>query len=166
MRSPRQGYETVLLPLAESRLALMRELLASLSASRKAVRAMDLTAIQQETMQQLKLRQEFAEHLCGETKAREVRSIEVRNKEAREESARSTALDPKICAPELHEQLKQTEISVLHALQLQSALLTRAQRKVRVMANMLADPSRNYGISLAQSGMVSTTFESKRANQV
>jgi hypothetical protein len=45
----------------------------------------------------------------------------------------------------LDEELRQSGSRVLAAGRLQAALLARAQRQLRVLVNMLTDPSANYG---------------------
>ena len=50
----------------------------------------------------------------------------------------------------LEKELRLSGTRILEAARLQSALLARAQSKLRVMANMLADPSVDYGRLLAR----------------
>lgn len=45
---------------------------------------------------------------------------------------------------ELSQELRRSQWRVLHAARVQAALLQRAQRKLTVMANMLAGCERNY----------------------
>jgi hypothetical protein len=99
-------------------LAVLRELEASLLASRRALLALDLGAIERGTREQAGLIREF-----------------------------DALLRPGLSAetPERQEAFRQSAQRILEASRLQAALLVRAQRKLRVLANMLAGPSASYG---------------------
>lgn len=99
-------------------LTMLSQLEASLHGSRKALLARDLARVEQETGEQ--------RVLAGKIEA---------------------ILQQRI-APSgsgLEEDLKQSGKRVLAAGRLQAALLARAQRQLRVLVNMLADPSATYG---------------------
>jgi hypothetical protein len=102
--------------------ALIERLQASLERDARALLALDLTRIRQETAEQA------------------IMSGELKSKLAQ--------LQP----PQAHSrELAQKARRVLEASRLQLALLARSQRKLRVMANMLAGPSADYGPALARS---------------
>jgi hypothetical protein len=129
-----------LLPAEEGvriRLGLLRALQASLAASRKALLELDLAGIERGTSEQAALSRKLTE---------DFRRGRVRL--AREQ--------------QLAEELRQSEREVWQAARVQAALLTRAQGKLRVLANMLADPSMNYGPLLARSGALP---DSRHSNQ-
>jgi len=124
--------------LLGTRLALMRQLLASLSASRRALLAMDLAAIERGTREQFGLSGVLAEIVRGS----------------------------RPCASDLTGELKRIESEVLQALRLHSALLVRMQRKIRVIANMLADPALNYSPGPERTQLWPHTLNSARAQQI
>jgi hypothetical protein len=99
-------------------LALLGELEAGLHASRKALLARDLAGIETGTREQRVL----------------VRAIEALLRQGTVPSGSG-----------LDEKLRQSGSRVLAAGRLQAALLARAQRQLRVLVNMLRDPSANYG---------------------
>jgi hypothetical protein len=99
-------------------LALFGQLEASLHGSRKALLARDLAGIDQGTREQ--------RALAGKIEAVLRKGIVS-------------------SAGGLQEELRQSGKRVLAAGRLQAALLARARRQLRVMVNMLADPSVNYG---------------------
>jgi hypothetical protein len=141
--------------LGRRRLAWMRHLFASLSASRTALLAMDLPALERATREQFVLSRELA------TFVRETRpssayvrdSLLVHAPDAKHEST-------------LTGELRRVESDVVQALLLQSALLVRMQRKIRVMANMLADRSLNYGPGPERSGAWPRTLTEAQGQQV
>ncbi|MGA8837765.1 MAG: hypothetical protein WB538_19200 [Candidatus Sulfotelmatobacter sp.] len=126
--------------LERTRLALMRQLQASLLASRNALLALDLAAIGQGTREQVELSLRLGENIgiLATSAVRIGRLIEPRP------ASGCAALAPEL-EPELTADLKRAELDVMQALRLQSALLARARAKLRVLANMLAGPSVNYG---------------------
>lgn len=99
-------------------LTMLSQLEASLHGSRKALLARDLAGVEQETREQ--------RVLAGKIKA---------------------ILQQRIAplGSGLEEDLKQSGKRVLAAGRLQAALLARAQRQLRVLVNMLTDPSATYG---------------------
>lgn len=99
-------------------LALFCQLEASLHGSRKALLARDLAGIEQGTREQ--------RALAGKVEAVLRKSIV-------------------FSGSGLEQELKQAGKRVLAAGRLQAALLARARLKLRVLANMLAGPSVNYG---------------------
>lgn len=103
-----------------SRLALLRELALSLSASRAALVALDLSRIEQGTREQIELSHRLTKDLAGEDEGN---------------------------VPEPELEMSQAEDEVRQALRLHAALLARVQIKLRVLANMLAGPSVNYSVS-------------------
>jgi len=106
------------------RLELMRRLEASLCRSHQALAALDLAGIRHETEDQWSL--------CGSLR------LEIRRMKA----ARDRRVDSD---SETSGELRQRAWKVLAAVRLQAALLKRAQRKLVVIANMLAGAERNYG---------------------
>ncbi|MFZ0774294.1 MAG: hypothetical protein WCA49_23760 [Candidatus Sulfotelmatobacter sp.] len=123
------------------RLALTRDLQASLSASHKALLALDLRGIERGTSEQVGLSRKLAEDL------RRGRVSPAREKR-------------------LAEELRQSEREVWQAARLQAALLARAQCKLRVLSNMLADPSVNYGPLLTRSGAPPHASHFKRGGEI
>ncbi|MFZ0814510.1 MAG: hypothetical protein WAM78_03270 [Candidatus Sulfotelmatobacter sp.] len=99
-------------------LALLSQMEASLDGSQKALLARDLAGIEQGTREQ--------RALAGEIEAVLRKGI----------------------APSgngLEEELRRRRNRVLDAGRVQAALLARARRQLRVLVNMLTDPSANYG---------------------
>ncbi len=127
-----------------NRLDLMRCLLASLCGSHRALLTMDLLSIEQRTSEQVVLSGMLAE----EVRRRSTSSSSSSSKDRTSSSDCDFAVSG--CPPGLKEELGQSEREVLQALRLQAALLMRARRKLRVLSNMRADPSLNYGPRMAQ----------------
>lgn len=123
------------------RLALLRALLASLCESHQALLELDLAGIERGTREQVVLSRKLAEDFRqgGIWLAKERR---------------------------LAEEIRQSEHEVWRAARGQAALLARVQGKLRVVANMLADPSVNYGPLLARSGAWPHTFHGKRGGEI
>jgi hypothetical protein len=118
-------------------LAVMHKLEASLEASRRALLALDLAAIERGTSEQAGLVREF-DALLRQTR-----------EDGRPDlSGPSLSMGPR----ERQEMLRQSAQRILEAARLQAALLARAQRKLRVLANTLAGPSVNYGRLWARNG--------------
>lgn len=115
-------------PAMENRLALLKKLEASLARSHRALISLDLPAIEQSTKEQRML----SVHLSLEMRRPAVAGGVSKTKH-----------------PELSCELTNRGWKVLHAAQLQAALLKRAHRKLHVMANMLAGSDRNYAAPLA-----------------
>jgi len=111
---------------ALARLAWMGKLEASLVGSHKALLALDLAGIEQRTVEQIGLIREFAAMR--------------RPREPEDE-----ALDRALRTPTLEKELRRSGTRILDAVRVQAALLARAQSKLRVLANLLAGPSVDYG---------------------
>jgi hypothetical protein len=105
-----------------SRLVLLRELALSLSASRAALVALDLSGIEDGTREQINLSHRLAADMAGEDDVPE----------------------PDL---EMKSEMAQVENEVRQALRLHAALLARVEIKLRVLANMLAGPSVNYSVN-------------------
>jgi hypothetical protein len=123
---------------ARARLAWMGKLEASLVGSHKALLALDLAGIEQRTVEQIGLLEEFATIWRPRERSREP---EHEHKHEHE----NDALDRAVRALELEKELRRRGKRILDAVRLQAALLARAQGKLRVLANMLAGPSADYG---------------------
>jgi hypothetical protein len=117
-------------------LALMGELEASLERSRKALLAQDLAGIERGTGEQVGLLEAI------DAAVRRSVTPCTTWKQTRGLSASS---------PGLEEELRHSRDRIMEAVRLQAALLARARSKLRVLANMLADPSVDYGPLLARS---------------
>lgn len=107
---------------APSRLVLLRELTLSLSASRAALVALDLSGIEQGTREQTELSHRLAEDMAEKGHVPEPDT-------------------------EMKSEMTQAENEVRRALRLHAALLARVQIKLRVLANRLAGPSVNYSVN-------------------
>src|SRR5579863_8443882 len=136
--SPPPGNEAERL---RRRVILMGELETSLEASRNALLALDLANIENETRHQIYLIREFDLQLQAS-----------RTPAARERSAEPGCGGAQVAVPELEETLGRSQKRIFDALRLQAALLARARRKLRVLANMLAGPSGPYGPLLTRDG--------------
>jgi len=80
-------------------------------------------------------------------------------------AARAQTGSAKNRPPDLAEELSRSEDEVLRALRLQSALLARARHKLLVLANMLADPTMNYGPAAAGGRKLPPAFAGKRGGR-
>lgn len=109
--------------------ALLEELESSLATSYKALLKLDLAAIEQGTSEQASLIGKF---------------VAIRKQSG------NTAFRFPAHADELCAEIRRSRTRILQATRLQAALLARAQLKLRVLANMLAEPSADYGPLLAQ----------------
>jgi|SRR5271154_4047652 len=138
------------------RLALTRALQASLCASRKALLELNLAGIERGTSEQIELSRELAEDL------RRGIGWPARERRSGEDRAPGFA----VCVPQLAEELRQSEREVLQAARLQAALLARSQGKLRVLSNMLAGSSCNYGPLLARSGALAHARKFKRGGEI
>jgi hypothetical protein len=117
-------------------LPLLLQLEASLYNSRTALLALDLAGIERETREQIILSQKIAAKVRrGSESTSRMRQTEV-------ERRASTSAGG---APEIPDEMARTVSRVFEALRLQAALLARARGKLRVLANMLVDPSVTYG---------------------
>lgn len=115
---------------APERLQLLQELEASLSGSRQALLALDLAGIEQGTREQVGL----------------VRELQSFPDMQMPQPGAETPSSPR----ETVEEVRRCEQSVLQAVRVQAALLARAQRKLLILANMLAGPSLDYGCLFAK----------------
>lgn len=131
--------------IATLRLELMRQLQASLTKSHRAMLELDLASIRQATAEQAGLSRQLAELIWPGLEPPIIKRTILERAFIGRAFAGERAPVSTGCAPRLHAELKEIEREVRQALLLQSALLGRARHKLRVMANMLADPSRNYG---------------------
>lgn len=132
------------------RLALMRQLQASLAGSRKALLELDLAGIGRGTGEQIELNRMLAEEIQRDREPSAIPKRETFKKE---------------CASGTEEELRQSERDVLHALRLQAVLLARMRSKLCVLANMLADRSVNYGPLLEQNGVLPHAFRGHRGGE-
>ena len=124
------------------RLQLLRELEASLSGSRRALLALDLAGIEQGTREQVGLVRELERFPEREMQIpRPAQELKKRMQESGEVPT---------CSQEVAEEVRRCEQSVLQAARVQAALLARARRKLRILANMLAGPSLNYSSLFAK----------------
>jgi hypothetical protein len=143
MTSCDQGFDLTLV-------SLLRRLQASLGRSSRALVALDLAGIEGETREQREL----------------VRALAVRAKplhwknEPEIENDSAQATERRL---QMARELRQSEAQVRQALRLQAALLRRSQHKLRVMANMLADPAANYGAPFVP-GMQTLVCAAKRSS--
>jgi hypothetical protein len=117
------------------RARLMAELEASLLCSRKALLAMDLAGIERQTGEQRALIRKF-EKLLVEGRLAQPSQLQS------EKDTRSAA---HLWSPGLEEKVRRKANQMAEATRLQAALLTRAQCKLRILANMLAGSSVIYG---------------------
>jgi hypothetical protein len=115
-------------------LLLMRELEGSLDASRKALLALDLNGIERGTREQVGLIRKLEAVLHSSGRPR-----------VQEKQREGQAFDSSASACELEAERTQCQSRILQATRLQAALLARARYKLRVLANMLAGCSINYG---------------------
>jgi hypothetical protein len=116
------------------RLALMRALQTSLCAGHTALVELNLHGIDCGTREQVVLSRKLAE---------DFRQGSAAPSGTRSGQGRSGAFAA--CTLQLAEELRQSERDVVQGLRLQAALLARAQSKLRVLANMMADPGVDYG---------------------
>jgi|SRR5579862_3052552 len=123
-----------------SQLALMSRLEASLKTGLRALLALDLAGIERCTREQNSLGKELAALL---------------------EDAGSGEGHPGCAgnASEIGHELGRTQNRIRDAIRLQSALLKRAEAKLRVLANMLADPSAAYTLPSASRGRTPESCE-------
>jgi hypothetical protein len=138
---------------------------ASLSGSREALLALDLDGIEQGTREQIGLSIKLAEDIARAKRKRREEfglPLEVVGEIKREIKQE---MKPEI-EPRMREELRQSQLGVVQALRLQSALLVRAQWKLRVLSNMLAGPSVNYGPPIARRGALPRGFSFTRGGEV
>jgi hypothetical protein len=138
------------LALAAVRLALLRELEASLLASQKAVQRLDLESIERGTCEQVALVAKLAAASPRGSDAPTESSDQPATQESRHMGqaasvlqvyVRDEAKEPRLCAAR-----------IMHAARVQGALLARMQGKLRVLSNMLAGPGVDYALMADSSG--------------
>ena len=149
------------------RLKLLRELEASLRGSRQALLALDLAGIEQGTREQVGLVRELQRFpepwmkMPGPGARLEQRS------EGRENETRGTGTSERPAwSREMAAEVRRSEEAVLQAARVQAALLARAQRKLRILANMLAGPTLNYGRLFAKAGGPASIAYSMRDGEI
>jgi hypothetical protein len=143
---------------APERLKLLRELEASLRGSRQALLALDLAGIEQGTREQVGLVRElqrFPEPL-----------MKMPGPGLRNETQGTGASERPAWSREMAAEVRHSEQAVLQAARVQAALLARAQRKLRILANMLAGPSLNYGRLFAKAGGPASIAYSMRDGEI
>ncbi|MGA9543177.1 MAG: hypothetical protein WBQ85_06400 [Candidatus Sulfotelmatobacter sp.] len=136
---------------ARSALTLVRDLEASLHASRNALLALDLAGIERETREQVRSIRKL-EDVLARSMAPRARGMTKERALVRSGNSPEPEPEPQ---PEPQEELRRSCHRVLEAARLQAALLARARTKLRVMANMLAGQSVNYGPLVAGNGVPS-----------
>lgn len=130
--------------LARARLALMRELEASVVGSRKALLGLDLAGIEHGTREQAGLLPAIAATMrSGVTPCPSERPAAQPKEDQRGVSACALELELELDLA-LEKELHESGERILEAVRLQAALLARARAKLRVLANMLAGPSADY----------------------
>ena len=129
---------------APERLQLLRDLEASLGGSLQALLALDLAGIEQGTREQVGLVRELQRY----PEMRMPRPGQTG--ERREGGTQETGAEVPTWSREMAEDVRHCEEAVLQAARVQAALLARARRKLRILANMLAGPSLNYSCLFAE----------------
>jgi hypothetical protein len=138
-------------------LPLLRQLEASLCHGHSALLALDLGGIERETREQVGLSRKIA----GEIRRGTESTASVWETEVETRASASAER-----APEMPEELARVISRVLQALRLQTALLARARGKLRVLANMLADPSVTYGPLPARTDDRAQAFDCHRGGEI
>jgi hypothetical protein len=141
-------------------LTLIGELEASLHASRKALLALDLAGIERETREQVRSIRNL-EDVLARSMAPRVRGIW-----AAKDRALGCSGNPPELESELEKELRRSCHRVLEATRLQAALLARARTKLRVLANMLAGQSVNYGPLVARDSAPPRAFSWKSRGEI
>jgi hypothetical protein len=118
-------------PGGEGWRALLQQLEASLGRSHQALVALDLAGIEQGTREQQRLCRNLAEEIWRRKNTEDARAEE---------------------NPALGEELRRDAGKVLAAARVQAALVKRAQRKLQILANMLAGAERTYTSPMEQKG--------------
>ena len=116
--------------MAQTSLALLRELEASLESTQQAVLARDLAGLEQGTREQLRLRQEL-----------EILWAWDRTHPHADPTGGTRNLPD---TSDLMVELRAVGMRVLHLGRVQAALLVRAQRSLRMIAHLLAGPESSY----------------------
>jgi hypothetical protein len=131
---------------APERLQLLRDLETSLGGSRQALLALDLAGIEQGTREQVALVRELQKYPKMHIPRPRLGQIGERRKGKTQE----TGAEVPTWSREMAEDVRRCEEAVLQAARVQAALLARARRKLRILANMLAGPSLNYSCLFAK----------------
>jgi hypothetical protein len=119
--------------------------------------ALDLAGIERETREQVDLSQKIEVDIRrGKESSVGVGETEV--------EGRASASPGRL--PEMSEELASMVSRILQALRLQAALLARAGGKLRVLANMLADPSVAYGPLPARMDDRARAFDCNRGGEI
>jgi hypothetical protein len=147
-----QGRSVMAERFAPERLQLLRGLELSLSGSRQALLALDLAGIEQGTREQVGLVRELQKFPEREMRMRRLRPgfEPEQTSERREGGTEETGAEVPPWSGEMAEDVRRCEEAVLQAARVQAALLARARRKLRILANMLAGPSLNYSCLFAK----------------
>jgi hypothetical protein len=133
----------------------MRELETSLESSRKPLLALDLAGIVRGTVEQVSLVRKLDAAL---RRGRATHAVATKTAENESHDVMAASLE----LSKLEEEIWRSRGAILDSIRLQAALLVRAQRKLRVLGNMLAGPSIDYGPLLAKNGASSLVFGNKR----
>ena len=126
-------------------LALLAELENSLQSGQKALLALDISAIEASTAQQVRLTREIHIHPSPRTSLS--LSQNERGEGQRGEDHRFAELSSE---PWLSPELHAAALRVLQLARVQAALLRRTQRLLTVLSNLRADPGEAYGPRLLQ----------------
>jgi len=142
------------------RLQLLRDLEASLGGSRQALLELDLAGIKQGTREQVGLVRELQ-------KFPEMRMPRLgRTGDRREGGTQETGAEVPTWSRETAEDVRRCEEAVLQAARVQAALLARARRKLRILANMLAGPSLNYSCLFAKTNGAAPSVYGMREGEI
>jgi len=136
-------------------LTLMRELKISLENSRKPLLALDLAGIVQGTGEQVSLVRKLDAAL---RRCRTAHATANPSAEKNDSPQVMTVFPAQLDTPKLEEEIWRCRGAILESIRLQAALLVRAQRKLRVLGNMMAGTSIDYGPLLAKNGASSQVF--------
>jgi hypothetical protein len=130
VRSPSQFSRCNAVEIARANLAILENLEVSLQASQKALLARDLESIEFGIREQMRLLRAF--ELAQAAQAKLADSLA---------AGSSRPSGPVSLAEELTSERK----NVLHLARVQAALLARAERSIKMIANLLAGPAAIYG---------------------
>jgi hypothetical protein len=163
--APQLGLESRSLTIERfslERLQLLRELEASLGGSRQALLALDLAGIEQGTCEQVALVRELQKF----PEMRMPRPRLGQTGERREGGTQETGSEVPTWSRETAEDVRRCEEAVLQAARVQAALLARARRKLRILANMLAGPSLNYSCLFAKTNGAAPSVYGMREGEI
>jgi len=144
------------------RLQLLRDLEASLGGSRQALLALDLAGIEQGTREQVGLVRELQKY----PEMRMPRPRLGQTGKRREGGTQETGAEVPTWSREMAEDVRRCEEAVLQAARVQAALLARARRKLRILANMLAGPSLNYSCLFAKTNGAAPSVYGMREGEI